>query len=242
MSKWDDVANSPNSQVVEELRKELSRLQQELRAKDGRIFEQSAAMDKRTTEEITEIMIQRDDAILKNGIYVELQEANKKLGELNAQRGGLMELVQSAPPPPHVTHAIPQPSGMKAIYRLPKAPALTTSVNNMMNTNQMGASVPTQATNPQDEINKKLRDELVEQEARAERNYTKRWGNTSRGYGRLRKVKSPSKALMRTWASLSLSRTRTTLLGSEANMMDQLWARHQVTDRSRGFPDENTKR
>jgi hypothetical protein len=55
--------------------------------KDGRIFEQSAAMDKWTNEEIiTEIMIQRDDAILKNGrLYVELQEANKKLGELDTQ-------------------------------------------------------------------------------------------------------------------------------------------------------------
>ena len=49
--KWDDVANSPNSQVVEELRKEFSRLQQELRVKDGRIFRQSAAMDKRTTRD-----------------------------------------------------------------------------------------------------------------------------------------------------------------------------------------------
>ena len=74
------------------------------------------------------------------------------------------------------------------------------------------------------------------------RGTTKRWGNTSRGYGRLRKVKIPSKALMRTWASSSLSRT--TLLGSGSNMMDQLWAMHQVTDRmngSQGFPDENTK-
>jgi hypothetical protein len=71
--------------------------------KDGRIFEQSATMDKRTTEETTEIMVQRDDAILKNGrLYVELQEANKKLGELYMQRGGAMEVVQSAPPPPHV--------------------------------------------------------------------------------------------------------------------------------------------
>jgi hypothetical protein len=113
--KWDDVANSPNSQVVGELRQEHSRLQQELRVKDGRIFEQSAAMDKWTNEEIiTEIMIQRDDAILKNGrLYVELQEANKKLGELDTQRGGAMEAVQSAPPPPH---AIPQPCGMKAIW------------------------------------------------------------------------------------------------------------------------------
>ena len=101
--KWDDVANSPNSQVVEELRQELGRLQQELPVKDGRIFEQSATMDKRTTEETTEIMVQRDDAILKNGrLYVELQEANKKLGELDMQRGGAMEVVQSAPPPPHV--------------------------------------------------------------------------------------------------------------------------------------------
>ena len=127
--KWDDVANSPNSQVVGELRQEHSRLQQELRVKDGRIFEQSAAMDKWTNEEIiTEIMIQRDDAILKNGrLYVELQEANKKLGELDMQRGGAM-VVQSAPPPPHV---IFQPCGMKAIYGLPKAPAL-------MNMNQMG--------------------------------------------------------------------------------------------------------
>ena len=48
--KWDDVANSPSSQVAEELRKELSRLQQELRVKDGRIFEQSATVDKRTFE------------------------------------------------------------------------------------------------------------------------------------------------------------------------------------------------
>ena len=40
-----------------------------------------------------------------------------------------------------------------------------------MNMNQMGASSSTQATNPQEEINKTLRDELVEQEARAERNY-----------------------------------------------------------------------
>ena len=111
--KWDDVANSPNSQVVEELRKEFSRLQQELRVKDGRIFEQRAAMDKRTAEKVTEIMIQRDDAILKNGIYVEFQEANKKLGELDTQRGGAMEVVQSAPPPPH---AIPQPCSMKVIY------------------------------------------------------------------------------------------------------------------------------
>ena len=71
--------------------------------KDGRIFEQSAAMDKRTTEETTEIMVQRDDAVLKNGrLYVQLQEANKKLGELDMQRGGAMEVVQSAPPPPHV--------------------------------------------------------------------------------------------------------------------------------------------
>ena len=54
--------------------------------KDGRIFEQRAAMDKRTAEKVTEIMIQRDDAILKNGrLYVELQEANKKLGELDTQ-------------------------------------------------------------------------------------------------------------------------------------------------------------
>ena len=71
-------------------------------------------MDKRTAEKVTEIMIQRDDAILKNGrLYVELQEANKKLGELDTQRGGAMEVVQSAPPPPH---AIPQPCGMKAIW------------------------------------------------------------------------------------------------------------------------------
>jgi len=105
--------------------------------KDGRIFEQRAAMDKRTAEKVTEIMIQRDDAILKNGrLYVELQEANKKLGELDTQRGGAMEVVQSAPPPPH---AIPQPCGMKVIYGLPKAPALTTSVNNMMSENQMSA-------------------------------------------------------------------------------------------------------
>ena len=118
-------------------------------------------MDKRTTEETTEIMVQRDDAILKNGrLYVELQEANKKLGELDMQRGGAM-VVQSAPPPPHV---IFQPCGMKAIYGLPKAPAL-------MNMNQMGASSSTQATNPEEEINKTLRDELVEQEAQAERNY-----------------------------------------------------------------------
>ena len=95
-------------------------------------------MDKRTAEKVTEIMIQRDDAILKNGrLYVELQEANKKLGELDTQRGGAMEVVQSAPPPPH---AIPQPCGMKVIYGLPKAPALTTSVNNMMSENQMSAS------------------------------------------------------------------------------------------------------
>ena len=40
-----------------------------------------------------------------------------------------------------------------------------------MNMNQMGASSSTQATNPEEEINKTLRDELVEQEAQAERNY-----------------------------------------------------------------------
>ncbi|CAL1132557.1 unnamed protein product, partial [Cladocopium goreaui] len=125
---------------------QVTELAENMRQKDLMIedLEQMAGSSNRAQQwtkerlEITEIMIQRDDAILKNGIYVELQEANKKLGELNAQRGGSMELVQSAPPPPHVTHAIPQPSGMKAIYRLPKAPALTTSVNNMMNTNQMG--------------------------------------------------------------------------------------------------------
>jgi hypothetical protein len=41
----------------------------------------------------------------------------------------------------------------------------------MMSKSQMGASSSTQATNPQEEINQKLRDKLVEQEARAERNY-----------------------------------------------------------------------
>jgi plasmid stabilization system protein ParE len=65
--KWDDVASLPNSRVVGELRRELSRLQQEFRAKNSRIVERSATVDKRTTEEITKILIQRDDAILKNG-------------------------------------------------------------------------------------------------------------------------------------------------------------------------------
>ena len=72
----------------------------------------------------------------------------------------------------HPLHLMPflNPVAWKR-YGLPKAPALTTSVNNMMSKSQMGASSSTQATNPQEEINQKLRDKLVEQEARAERNY-----------------------------------------------------------------------
>ena len=73
-------------------------------------------MDKRTTEEITKILIQRDDAILKNG----------------------------------TTSSCKRQTGSKY---------------------QMGASSSIQTTNPQDEINQRLRDELAEQEGRAERNY-----------------------------------------------------------------------
>jgi hypothetical protein len=51
-------------------------------------------VDKRTTEEITEIMTQRNDTILKTGrSYVDLQDANKKFGELKIEHGGVMEVV-----------------------------------------------------------------------------------------------------------------------------------------------------
>ena len=67
-------------------------------------------------------MHQRDTAILKNSkLYVELQEANKQLAELDQQRSGAMEVVQSVAPPPD---ALPQPCGMNAVPGSPKAPAL----------------------------------------------------------------------------------------------------------------------
>lgn len=58
------------------------------------MFARNTAVDKRTTEEITEIMTQRNDTILKTGrSYVDLQDANKKFGELKIEHGGVMEVV-----------------------------------------------------------------------------------------------------------------------------------------------------
>ena len=92
--KCDDVTSSPNSRGTDDFRKELRRLQHEPRAKDSRMFARNTAVDKRTTEEITEIMTQRNDAILKTGrSYVDLQDANTKFGELKIEHGGVMEVV-----------------------------------------------------------------------------------------------------------------------------------------------------
>ena len=64
--RWDDPPTSPNKKIIEDFRGELSRLQHELRRKENMFLDKSTSIDQGTTEEVVEIMSQRDTAILKD--------------------------------------------------------------------------------------------------------------------------------------------------------------------------------
>ena len=61
--RWDDPPTSPNTKVIEDLRGELSGLQHELRRKKTMSLDKSNSIDQDATEEVVEIMNQRDTAI-----------------------------------------------------------------------------------------------------------------------------------------------------------------------------------
>ena len=101
-------------------------------------LDKSSSIDQGTTEEVVEIMNQRDTAILKN---------KKPTTELDQQRSGAMEVVQPVAPAPD---ALPRPCGMNALPGPPTAPALIAPIPSTLETMQMGASSSTQAVNLQD--------------------------------------------------------------------------------------------
>eukprot|EP00435_Cladocopium_sp_Y103_P049219 s3561_g14.t1 len=160
--KLGDGPSSPHAMVIAELQGVLARLQVELGVKDESLFAISCAMEARTTEEVAEIMVQRDAAILKNGkLYVELQESNKRLTEANQQRQNVEDVVMAVAPQPH---AIPHPSGMAMPFNLPKATAPTLSVADRVQEAQ-------NASHPDNEATRRLGEELAEAQARSDRHY-----------------------------------------------------------------------
>ena len=77
-------------------------------------------------------------------------------------------MVQSVAPPPD---ALSKPCGLIAVAGPPKAPALMAPLSITLASAQMGASSSTQTVNLQAGATRKLRQELAEQEARAQRKY-----------------------------------------------------------------------
>ena len=145
---------SPDKKVIEDVQDELVRLQQELHVRGSTSLGMNTLISGEAPTELSEVKNQRDTAILKNNkLYVELQEANKKLTEQDHRHQSQLHAKSVTP-------------------GLPKVPANATSLSKAWASGQLGASTSTnQANDPPDDEMKKLREELVEQEARADDNY-----------------------------------------------------------------------